>query len=102
MMAPRAATAIWLVIAAALPATASCSRVCHGFAASLASDRGGQATPVAAAEWAGAHGDYGIPRSGWHQDGKDDGGVILRSGNWTVHAGQGPDGTWQVASGTTC
>ena len=58
---------------------------CHAFALSLASDRGGQKTPVAAAEWFLGHGglDAPLPDAGWHEDKHDSTGVLLRSGNST-------------------
>jgi hypothetical protein len=116
----------WVVITAALLVTASCGTAtqeyaaggpadprttaapvqegatCQGFSLSLASDRGGHPSPVAAAEWF-VRGDAGeVPRSGWQEDGHDGSGVILRSGNVTLHAVQGPDTTWQVDSGRRC
>lgn len=71
---------------------------------SLVSDRGGQSTPVAAATWFVVHGGAvgDLPRSGWHQDGQDSAGVIVRSQGSTLHAVQGPDLTWQIDSGTRC
>ena len=106
MVGPRAETAIFgvIVAAATMLATPSCSIFgCQGFALSLASDTGGQPTPVAAADWFADHGGVGgVPGSGWHEDGRDDAGVTLRSGGATLHAVQGPDGTWQIDSGTTC
>jgi 2-keto-4-pentenoate hydratase len=101
-----------MVVTAALLVTASCGTVrqeyaagrpadprttaapvqegatCQGFSLSLASDHGGLPSPVAAAEW--------------FADGHDGSGVILRSGNVTLHAVQGPDTTWQVDSGRRC
>jgi hypothetical protein len=86
--------------AVAAPASSS---VCSGFALSLASDRGGQPSPVAAAEWFAEHGgDAGLPRSGWHEVGGDESGSTVRSGAVTLHVVRGPDGTWQVDSGSQC
>ena len=76
---------------------------CGGFALSLASDRGGQASPVDAAErFAGLEGVPDVPESGWQEDDQDENGVIVRSGDATLHVIQGPDKTWQVDSGSTC
>jgi hypothetical protein len=82
------------------PAPASCSR---GFELSLASDRGGKATPVAAANWFAANGGVAdVPQGGWMQVEASGGQATLHSGRSTVHAVQGPDGTWQVDSGHNC
>jgi hypothetical protein len=84
------------------PASSSCtSRT--GFALSLASDRGGQRTPIAAAVWFARHGGLtGIPAEGWRQVSRDGSGVTAESGLVTVHVIQGPDRTWQVDSGSRC
>jgi hypothetical protein len=93
-----------VVVTAVLSAAGCGSGSCSGFAMSLAFDHGGQPTPVAAAEWFAAHsGDVAtVPRTGWHEDSHDDSGVVVRSGNATVHAIQGTDTTWQVDSGKSC
>jgi hypothetical protein len=76
---------------------------CGGFSLSLVSDRGGRPTPVAAAEWSAEHGGVpGVPRSGWQQDGEDESGTSVRSGDLTLHVVRGPDETWQVDSGSYC
>lgn len=76
---------------------------CEGFALSLASDHGGQPSPIAAAEWLSEReGVAGLPKSGWREDGQDESGSIVRSGNATVHVVRGSDGTWQVDSGSWC
>jgi hypothetical protein len=92
-----------LLVAAALM-TGSCDAAgCSGFALSLTSDSGGQPSPVAAAEWFAENGGVGgVPSSGWREDSSDDTGVVVRSGDATVHVIQGPDGTWQVDSGQSC
>lgn len=73
------------------------------FQLSLASDRGGQATPVLASEWFARHGGVaGIPQSGWQLDGSNGQGLFTRSGRVRLHVVQGPDKTWQVDSGTKC
>jgi hypothetical protein len=78
----------------------SCSR---GFELSLASDRGGQATPVAAANWFAAHGGVAeLPQAGWTPVDSSGGQATLSSGRSTVHVVQGPDQTWQVDSGHNC
>ena len=82
-------------------ATACSSRT--GFALSLVKDRGGQATPVAAAIWLGSHGSIrGIPRRGWRLVSETRDGATIASGRTSVHAIQGTDGTWQVDSGYAC
>jgi hypothetical protein len=117
-----------VVIAAALLVTASCGTAtqarpatgtpaassttvvaaqarssCRAFSLSLVSDHGGQPSPVAAAVWFTGHGGVGdLPRSGWHQDGQDESGVIVRSGDVALHVLQGSDRTWQVDSGSWC
>ena len=79
---------------------AACSR---GFELSLASDRGGKATPIAAANWFAANGGVeDVPRGGWTEVEASAGQATLRSGGSTVHVMQGPDGTWQVDSGHNC
>lgn len=86
--------------AVASPASAT---TCSGFALSLVSDRGGQPTPVAAAEWFTGHGGVaGLPQSGWREDGQDETGATVRSGAVTLHVVRGPDQTWQVDSGSQC
>jgi hypothetical protein len=90
-------------VTAALLSAAGCAHAtCTGFALSLA-DHGGQSTPVAAAEWFAAQDNIAtVPRAGWHEAGHDATGVVLESGQATLHAFQGPDQTWQVDSGKTC
>jgi hypothetical protein len=74
-----------------------------GFALSLASDRGGQPTPAAAAAWFARHGGLtGIPAQGWRQVSRSGSGATVESGAVTLHVIQGPDRTWQVDSGNRC
>jgi len=74
-----------------------------GFALSLASDRGGQPTPAAAAAWFARHGGLtGIPAEGWRQVSRSDSGATVESGAVTLHVSQGSDRTWQVDSGYRC
>ena len=74
-----------------------------GFELSLASDRGGQPSPVKAATWFAAHGGVqGIPLGGWLVVGRNRDGTTLRSGSTTLHAVQGSDATWQVDAGSRC
>ncbi len=89
---------------AAVRTTPEPDSTCHGFALSLASDRGGQPSPLSAARWFVVHGgvDEHLPRSGWREDGRDATGAILRSDGSTLHALQGSDKTWQVDSGNRC
>jgi hypothetical protein len=74
-----------------------------GFALSLVSNRGGQATPTAAATWFATRGGVpNIPVHGWRLVASDTAEATLRSGSVTLHALKGPDGTWQVDSGNRC
>lgn len=83
-------------------ASSSCARG-SGFALSLASDRGGQPTPVTAAAWFARHGGLtGIPAQGWRQVSRSGSGATVESGAVTLHVIQGPDRTWQVDSGNRC
>ena len=80
----------------------TCSHA-SGFDLSLASDTGGQATPVAAAAWFAAHGGVpALPRHGWRVVGRDAEGANVRSGSSSVHVVQGSDATWLVDGGTRC
>jgi hypothetical protein len=84
-------------------ATRAPSTGCNEFNLSLVSDRGGQPSPVAAGEWFTEHGGVpGLPQSGWHQDGQDERGAVVRSSQWTLHVIRGEDETWQVVSGSKC
>jgi len=90
-------------VPSSVAATPSPAGDCGGFSLSLVSDRGGRPSPVAAAEWFSGHGGVpGVPQSGWQEDGQDESGVLVRSGQVTVHVLRGPDDTWQVDSGSTC
>lgn len=74
-----------------------------GFELSLVSDRGGQATPLAAAQWFAAHGGVrAVPVSGWRVTDISPGGATVRAGRSMVHVVQGSDRTWQVDSGRDC
>ena len=74
-----------------------------GFELSLASDTGGQSTPVAAAIWFATHGGVqDLPEQGWHVVDRNKDGVTLRAGARSLHVIQGSDRTWQVDSGTHC
>ena len=74
-----------------------------GFELSLASDTGGQATPVGAAVWFAAHGGVqDLPKRGWHVIDRNKDGVTLRAGSSSLHVVQGSDETWQVDSGIHC
>jgi hypothetical protein len=69
----------------------------------LVSDRGGQPTPIRAAQWFARHGGVpGIPDQGWRVISRDDGSALVASGSVRVHVIQGPDRTWQVDSGERC
>jgi hypothetical protein len=105
---------ISVLLVAACAATASAPRAnshqnlatssCSGFALSLASTRGGQATPLAAAEYFAANRQrtFAVPSSGWYVSAQDGNGVSVRSGSSTLHTVQGTDQTWQVDSGKRC
>jgi len=74
-----------------------------GFAVSLVSDRGGQPTPVRAAQWFATHGGVpGIPADGWRETSRSDGNALVASGSVRLHVIQGTDRTWQVDSGERC
>jgi hypothetical protein len=73
------------------------------FELSLVRDRGGQPTPVAAANWFARHGGIrGIPRAGWRLTNERQGDATLTSHQTVLHAVKGSDGTWQVDTGYTC
>ena len=98
-MKPHVAAVLALVLTGCrLGSTSECAHV----NLSLASDRGGEATPVAAAERFTGSGTGRFPRSGWTVTDHDANGVRLTSGRASLHAVQGSDATWQVDSGTTC
>ena len=85
------------------PATPSASPCVHrSFQLSLARDTGGQASPVAAAEWFALHGGVwtDIPATGWRAVHATASGTSVQSGSIVLETVQGPDGTWQVESGT--
>jgi hypothetical protein len=84
-------------------AEATPAQSCEGFALSL-SDRGGQPTPLAAAQRFVAEGgvDVRLPRSGWRIQDREAAGATVTSGDWSLHVLQGPDSTWQVDSGRRC
>jgi hypothetical protein len=87
----------------ASPTFTSPAASCTGFALDLASNRGGQASPTAAAEWFAAHGHVaGVPLHGWHEVGRGNAEASVRSGNFVLHAFQGSDQTWQIDSGQDC
>jgi hypothetical protein len=91
------------VAAASTPAAGASCRTGSGFALSLVSDRGGQPTPVEAAYWFARHGGVpAMPVTGWQLAGRSGTSATVKSGDVTLHAIQGPDGTWQVDSGEQC
>ena len=56
---------------------------------------------MAAATWFAVHGGVaGVPRSGWHETDRDQNGATVTTDGATLHAMQGPDGTWQIDSGS--
>ncbi|MGA8015156.1 MAG: hypothetical protein WCB85_04480 [Candidatus Dormiibacterota bacterium] len=91
-------------VAAPAPASASspsCSQE-RGFSVSLAVDTGGQASPLAAAQWFAVHGGVwsNVPRTGWRVVGHDSQGTVVQSGSMKLRVFQGSDGTWFVVSGS--
>jgi hypothetical protein len=97
-VAPRG-PAVPVTAATARPACANGS----AFVLSLASDRGDQPTPVAAAAWFARHGGVaGVPARGWREVGRHGRGATVQSGPVVLHVVQGPDRTWQVDSGNWC
>ena len=81
-------------------ASSSPSPTCSGFALSLASDRGGQSSPIKAAVWFAQHGSgQGIPKTGWKEVSTGKAEATVQSAGVQLHVIQGPDQTWQVDSG---
>jgi hypothetical protein len=81
-------------------ASSSPSPACSGFALSLASDRGGQSSPIKAAVWFAQHGSVqGIPKTGWKEVSTGKAESTVQSGGVQLHVLEGPDQTWQVDSG---
>jgi hypothetical protein len=78
----------------------------RAFSLSLVKDTGGETSPIAAAQWFAAHGGVwsDIPTTGWSVTGSAGTSTSVQSGSFTLEVLHGPDGTWQVASGTdaTC
>ena len=102
-MRRRAAGGAVLALGLALPLgwAAGPSTSCADFALSLASDRGGLPSPVAAAEHFVR--DGGVltgPAGGWVEVERSSAGASVRRGGTVLHVVRGPDGTWQVDSGT--
>jgi hypothetical protein len=80
--------------------SSSPSPTCSGFALSLASDRGGQSSPINAAVWFAQHGAVpGIPKTGWKEVSAGKAEATVQSGGVHLHVIEGPDQTWQVDSG---
>ena len=74
-----------------------------GFSLSLASDTGGQATPMAAALWFVAHGGVvSLPDGDWTVTDRTGRTATVTSGSWTLKVVRGSDDTWQVVSGSSC
>jgi hypothetical protein len=74
-----------------------------GIELSLVSDRGGQSSPLKAAEWFAVHGGLpNIPATGWIKASTDSSGVSVFSGETVLHVMRGTDGTWLVDSGKHC
>ena len=85
-----------------LVGTAACAPCGQAFALSLAKDSGGETSPITAAEWFAVHGGVwsDVPTTGWHVVGSPGPTTDVRSGSITLQVLQGPDGTWQVESGS--
>jgi hypothetical protein len=76
------------------------SPACSAFALSLASDRGGQSSPINAAVWFAQHGSVqGIPKTGWKGLSTGNAEATVQSGGVRLHVLEGPDQTWQVDGG---
>jgi hypothetical protein len=76
------------------------SAACSGFALSLASDRGGQSSPIEAAVWFAQHGSVqGVPKAGWKEVSTGNGEATVQSEGVQLHVLEGPVQTWQVDSG---
>jgi hypothetical protein len=81
-------------------AASSPSPASSAFALSLASDRGGQSSPVNAALWFAEHGSVQrIPKTGWKEISTGNAEATVQSGGVQLHVLEGPDQTWQVDSG---
>jgi hypothetical protein len=81
-------------------ASSSPSPTCSAFALSLASDRGGQSSPIKAASWFAQHGSVqGTPKVGWKVVSTGKAEAAVQSGGVQLHVIEGPDQTWQVDSG---
>lgn len=74
----------------------------RAFSLSLAKDTGGESSPIAAAQWFAAHGGVwsDLPATGWTVTGNVGSPTSVQSGSFSLEVLQGPDDTWQVASGT--
>lgn len=107
------ATLVWCIVLVACGSRSSegpkwaggpASRDRVVFASSVASDHGGQPTPVAVADMFAAQdaGTFALPKVGWRTVSRTDGGVTLGPGSVFLHATRGPDGMWQVDSGSRC
>jgi hypothetical protein len=85
-------------ITALSPGTSASS--CASFSLSLASNTGGQPSPLAAAEWFAQHGQVaGTPANGWHVVSQGTAEARVQSGAFELQVIEGPDQTWQVISG---
>lgn len=74
-----------------------------GFAASLASETGGAASPVEAAEAFVRTGSiWSSPMTGWSLVEREGAAATVSSSDSHLHVIQGPDATWQVDSGYRC
>ncbi|PPK90880.1 hypothetical protein CLV92_12110 [Kineococcus xinjiangensis] len=74
---------------------------CSDFAVSLVSDRGGKPSPVEAAEHLVRHRSVVSGLTGaWEEIERSDAAASVRQGRTVLHVVQGPEGTWQVDSGT--
>ena len=74
-----------------------------GFALSLGSDRGGQASPMEAGRWFAVHGGVAkMPSGEWSEANRNGQGATIYSGKTILHVLRGPDGTWKVDSGRRC
>jgi hypothetical protein len=85
-------------------ATVACPERQGGFALDLAVTRGGEDSPLAAAQlFGGAAGvGFDVPKDGWSVVGPVSNEAQVRSGDVVLHSIRGDDGTWFIDSGKSC
>jgi hypothetical protein len=75
-----------------------------GFELDLVSSSGGSPTPIKAAVAFATRGlpGWALPKSGWVEVAHGSADAVVESDGYQVHVTEGPDGSWQVDSGTYC